>query len=170
VNTCTPESAPTLRQHPASVLPVIFDFADRSLAQRWRAGAQFSTTYRIRPLVPTGFEYEATTGGQTGRKEPIWPITIGATVVDGSCVWTCRAISTASLSATVSTVAWSADSGITVANESLQGQVARALVSGGTDGSTYRVTATATCSDGTRPVGEVFIAVSKAERCQVCSS
>lgn len=170
MNSCTPHEAPTLRQHPASVLPVVFDFAERGLAQRWAPGREFSGTYRVRPISPTGFEYEATTGGQTGRKEPIWPLVIGQTVTDGSVVWTCRAVSTASLSATVSNVAWSADAGLTISSESLQGQSARALVSGGAEGQTYRVTAEATCSDGTKAVGEVFIEISLAEACDVCSN
>lgn len=148
----------------------MFDFAERTLAQRWRSGIDLSGTYRVRPVVSNGFEYEVTTAGQTGRKEPIWPTTAGATVSDGSIVWTCRAISTASLSATVSSVAWAADTGLTISSESLQGQTARALVSGGSDGNTYRVTAEATCSDGTVAVGEAFIEVTKAEPCQVCSS
>lgn len=169
MNVCTPHTAPTLRQHPDSVLPILFDFAARGLAQRWRSGEDLSLSYRVRPLQPNGFEYEVTTAGQSGQREPVWPRTAGATVADGSVVWTCRAISTASLSATVSSVAWSADSGLTVASETLQGQVARALVSGGTDGQTYRVTAEATCSDGTVAVGEAFVEVSIAEPCQVCS-
>lgn len=169
MNVCTPCEAPTLRQHPDSVLPVLFDFASRGLAQRWIAGADVSATYRIRPLTPTGYEYEVTTAGQSGHREPIWPRTAGATVTDGSVTWTCRAVSTASLSATVSSVVWSADSGLTISSETLQGQLARALVSGGTDGQTYRVTAEATCSDGTVEVGEVFIEISKAEACQICS-
>lgn len=36
-----------------------------------------------------GFYYVATTGGTTGATEPAWTTTIGATVNDGTVVWTC---------------------------------------------------------------------------------
>lgn len=167
---CCPSVAPTIRQHPASVLPVMFDFGSRALANCWESAAEVSPTYRVRPAIPNGYEYEATAGGQTGWKEPIWPKVLGATITDGSVVWTCRAISTQSLSSTVSSVAWSSDSGIVISDEVLQGQLARAMVSGGTDGQTYRITAEATCSDGKTIVGEVFVEVTVAAARQACSS
>jgi len=45
-----------------------------------------------RPTTPNGFRYEATLGGggATGAGEPIWPVIVGTTVVDGAITWTCR--------------------------------------------------------------------------------
>lgn len=50
---------------------------------------------------------------------------------------------------TVSSVAWSAATGLTTASASLIGSVATAKISGGQEGCDYLVTAEATLSDGT---------------------
>ena len=38
--------------------------------------------------------YECTTGGVSASLEPVWPLTVGSTIVDGDVVWTCRDAST----------------------------------------------------------------------------
>lgn len=43
-----------------------------------------------RPSTTNGYAYECTTAGTSGSTEPTWPTTAGATVADGSVVWTCR--------------------------------------------------------------------------------
>lgn len=44
------------------------------------------------PTVSNGFYYRMTTGNTTGSTEPTWPTTVGATVSDGSSVWTCTGV------------------------------------------------------------------------------
>lgn len=44
-------------------------------------------TYRV-PTASNGFVYKATTAGTSAGTEPTWPTTIGATVTDGTVVWT----------------------------------------------------------------------------------
>ena len=52
--------------------------------------AQALNSFR-RPTVANGYRYEATTAGTTGATQPNWPTVNGATVVDGTVTWTCRA-------------------------------------------------------------------------------
>jgi hypothetical protein len=117
---------------------------------------------RVRARVVSGFEYEATAGGQTSAREPIWPKVIGGTVVDGSVTWTCVALSTDSLIATVSGAAWSAGAAITITSPVLYGQVATAMLEvaeDDTDGTDQQVTVTATLSDGGVIPAVIFLPV-----------
>lgn len=56
----------------------------------WAASTAYSLAAFRRPVDANGFRYEVTTAGTSGGTEPTWPTTIGATVADGSVVWTCR--------------------------------------------------------------------------------
>lgn len=133
-------------KHPDATEDYAVDFT--GYLTRWRqAGTEYALTLRVRVASRPGYEYECTTAGQTGAREPIFPTSVGATVTDGSVTWTCRAVSTSSLKATVSSVDWSADSAITISNESLSGQIATAFLAGGVDGTDYPVTVTATLSN-----------------------
>jgi hypothetical protein len=43
--------------------------------------------FLVRPVTPNGWFYQCVAGGTTGSSEPAWPITLGATVVDGTVTW-----------------------------------------------------------------------------------
>lgn len=133
-------------QHPDEIVRYTVDFT-AEMAKLWQPGAEYALGEKIRPAVSSGFDYEATTPGRTAGRAPRWPKAVGATVSDGSVTWTCRASSTDSLEATLSSVAWAVDDGMTVASDSVSGMTASALVSGGQDGQDYDVTVTATFSD-----------------------
>lgn len=47
-----------------------------------------TTSDRCVPAVKNGRMYKCTTAGTTGASEPTWPTTSGATVADGTAVWT----------------------------------------------------------------------------------
>lgn len=103
-------------------LPVLIDltdFCERRWDQRRAAGiVHVGDFVRPTPLNRTGYEYECTTGGQTGVEEPRWPVIPGETVQDGSVVWTCRAISNDSLLKTIVTAVWDGD-GFTISDEAV---------------------------------------------------
>lgn len=57
----------------------------------WAATTAYITGPFVTPPVATGFYYECTTSGTTGATPPSFPVVVGATVADGSAVWTCIA-------------------------------------------------------------------------------
>lgn len=129
------------------------------LAKHWQQGTSYAANDRIRPRTPTGFEYEATTAGQSAAREPRWPTTLADTVADGSVVWTARALSTASLQTTVSASTWTADPGLTLSGSQLDGQLATTIVAGGNSGQTYSIYNRATFANGQRAEAELMIPV-----------
>jgi len=54
----------------------------------WQASTAYVLTDEVRTTTHNGYYYECTTAGTTGGTEPTWPTTIGATVSDGTVVWT----------------------------------------------------------------------------------
>lgn len=46
------------------------------------------TSYEV-PTVANGYYYKCSVAGTTGATEPTWPLTVGATVVDGTATWVC---------------------------------------------------------------------------------
>lgn len=54
----------------------------------WTASAPRSLGALTRPTTANGRTYRCTTAGTTGATEPTWPTTYGATVADGTVVWT----------------------------------------------------------------------------------
>ena len=62
---------------------------------RWQATEAFPTIHAlIKPSVDNNFYYYPSTPGTTGGSEPTWPTTAGATVTDGTVVWTAVAFLT----------------------------------------------------------------------------
>lgn len=55
----------------------------------WDNATAYSLGDLAEPVTPNGFKYKITTAGTSGASEPTWPTTIGATVIDGTCVWEC---------------------------------------------------------------------------------
>jgi hypothetical protein len=47
---------------------------------------------RIVPSVSNGFFYECIVGGAVAGTEPVWPVTIGNTIVDGAATWRCEGV------------------------------------------------------------------------------
>lgn len=127
-------------------VPITLDFS-LVAARHWRRGATIPVNQRIR-AKKSGYEYEATTAGQTGNSEPMWPLTLDATVNDGSVVWTARAISLASLLKILVSVVWTVPTGLTKSGESadLTNQTAEAYIEAVTAGS-YEVIVTPTFND-----------------------
>lgn len=66
------------------------------------ATAAVSTAYalgaKVKPASTPLYIYQATTAGTSAGSAPTWPTTIGATVTDGTVVWTCIGIITPVLS------------------------------------------------------------------------
>ena len=134
-------------QDPEDNLDYTVDF-ERWLVEWWSPGTSVTLASFRRPRIATGFEYECTQAGQTARKEPLWPKTIGLTVRDGSVIWTCRALSNASLKATLQTANWAIPSGITQGAATIIGQRATVMLSGGADGEDYAIRCEGIMSNG----------------------
>jgi len=148
--TCDIEAAEAWpAKHPDATLDYAIDF-EEECSRPWDKWQDFATGTRIRVFRPgqaSGYEFEATTGGRTGGRNPVFPT--AGTLTDGSVTWTPRAISSASLVRTiVGTPTWIADSGVTVSSETVSDQKAIAKIAGGTDGRDYSVTVAAIGSDG----------------------
>ncbi len=54
----------------------------------WAASTAYNVGDRVEPTTANGFVYECTTAGTSDATEPAWPTTEGATVTDGTVVWT----------------------------------------------------------------------------------
>lgn len=122
----------------AEVLTLEFEFA-RVLETVWRPGTEYALNAAIRPTVPNGAQYKATTAGQSGDVEPVWPA-IAATVTDGqgSLVWTGEALSS-SATDSISSQSVTAPAAITLANAATSGTKVTVDVSAGVLDKDYTV-------------------------------
>lgn len=133
---------------------------DGWLANYWQRGANVPAGTSVRPRSPNGYALSTVLGGWSGDREPI-STTIGQTVCDGSILWTCQAIDTTSLSATVQSVAWKPQTGITVDRQTTTGQMVVALLdaSAATAGTDYTINVPTALSDGETKVGRIVLKV-----------
>lgn len=120
------------------VVTLEFDFS-REIEHQWQPGKVYSLNDYVRPRVPNGVEYQATTAGQSGSKEPRWPA-IGSTESDGrgALVWTGVAFAT-NATDTISSHSVTADSGMDVDSSSVSGGSVLATLSGFDSKSCYDV-------------------------------
>jgi len=70
-----------------------FARALNSLDRAWQPDKKYVLNAEVLPIIPNGVQYKATTAGQSGVDEPVWPL-VGSTVTDGSLVWTGVELST----------------------------------------------------------------------------
>jgi hypothetical protein len=134
----------------AERIPVSIPLSGSEFIRTWDSGTIYAATQRVRPKKANGYEYECTTAGQSDATQPEWPTTIGGTVIDGSAVWTCRAITSASLTRAITTCVWTG-TGLTIdgemiANTGGESKVS-AYIAGGIAGTIYNVIARITFAD-----------------------
>ncbi|MEO8430695.1 MAG: choice-of-anchor tandem repeat NxxGxxAF-containing protein [Acidobacteriota bacterium] len=65
---------------------VLFD-ALISTTPTWTASTAYGAGVRAAPTVRTGIEFQVQVAGTSGAVEPVWPTTVGTTVVDGTVTW-----------------------------------------------------------------------------------
>src|SRR5688572_21302587 len=114
------------------------DWHDELVIEAFREHA-FAQGVFVQAQRDTGFYYECTTAGRTGRNYPhAWPRAAGETVNDGSVVWTARHPSSSNVPQVASAV-WTVPSGLTQDSQSESGTLTNIVLSGGTDGVDYEV-------------------------------
>ena len=148
-------TVPLAPKRTSDKVPVQTDWHDY-LANVWVEGANYAQGARIRNprKLSTGLEYEATTGGYSGRRRPIFPTSVGGTVTDGSVVWTARAMSDASLRATILSSTWPAVTGLTLGDQSDTDLVHTIYAAGGSSGQEYTVVNRVTLSNSPGEIKE----------------
>jgi hypothetical protein len=152
-------------QDPSEKLDYTVDF-EHALTRFRLPDANYSAGVKVRSQLAPGFQFSSS-GGHTSNKEPRWPTAIGGTVQDGSITWTAEALTTASLTSTVSgTPAWTVDNAaITIGSPSIVGQAGTAFLSGGQDGQTFQALCTATMADGRIMVGVIKLSIMRQVAC-----
>jgi hypothetical protein len=115
----------------------------------------------VRPSVPNGYQYVCALGGVTQSIEPTWPAMPGASLLDGTVLWTAQPIDTTSLTASVVSIAWTTTGPLVLTGSSLLGQLALVLVdaTGAISGNDYDVLCTAMMTNGPPLSGKLRIKV-----------
>lgn len=133
-------------------VPVQVDWHDY-LANLREPGVAFAADAIVRPRrsEATGLQYRCTVAGiasgvPTGRLR--WPKSLGATLIDGTVVWTAEAMAATSLRTTVSSDQWPSVTGLTISGPANADYVYQALIAGGVAGQSYDLTHQIVCANG----------------------
>jgi len=131
------------------------------LAQRWAPAAEVQAAYCIRPYPANGFEFICTKAGQSGADLPEWPLKAGATVIDGSVIWTAQETTSDSLLTTVQSATWQAQDLLIATGQGVQGQLTIVLINTGAcqPGQSYSAKCTAKMFNGTELTGELVFQI-----------
>lgn len=134
---------------------------ERELVLPPRRAADFFSGDIVRPHIATGFLYECTTAGKTAQYFPVWPRAAGATVQDGSAVWTARHPYSPTLP-TIASAQWIVPGGLSLVSQSEQRFVASATIGGGVVGVVYTLTCRITTTNGRQVDQSIDILVQQA--------
>lgn len=88
----------------------------------WTAATSYSAGDVVRPTTRNGYVYVCTAEGTSGSSEPTWPVTVGATVTDGTVTWECYnnyALCATSLTSSDYTIAPTSDGGYSISVRTL---------------------------------------------------
>lgn len=119
-----------------------------ALVQEALRSYDFVLTNLVRAPRDTGLYYECTKAGRTAWNYPLaWPRAADEVIADGSVEWTARDPSVVT-PPTIQSVVWAVPAGLTLDSQDQTDHVARATISGGTDGVDYEVTARITPTAG----------------------
>lgn len=121
--------------------------AARALEIVWRPGREHASSAYVRPRQPNGFAYQAGGAGQSGLREPRWPRELGATVPDGSLVWTAVAVADNGTES-ITDVSLSSSSDLTLGSPSTDGTEITFTISGGKKRSAYEISVEITTDTG----------------------
>lgn len=150
-------------QDPSAKLDYGIKF-ERALSNFWCPSENYTTGTRVRSRR-SGLQFNASSGGRAGPQEPRWPTTVGGTVIDGGITWTAEASSTASLTSTLASAAWTVESGITLSGQSINGQKASVFAEGGIDGQSYNLVGVGTMADSRKFVGVFKLTIKRKVSC-----
>jgi hypothetical protein len=145
----------------ADKVPLRVDWHDYLINTR-EPGKAVAQNYVFRPprSRATGLEYKCTTAGVTSQApydRLRWPTAAASTITDGTVVWTAQAVSTSSLRATVSSDSWTADTGLTLSDQSNTDLIYTTYAAAGTNGERYEVKHAITLSGSPAEIKEALI-------------
>lgn len=120
-------------------------------ANFWAPNEIIATAEFIRPNVTSGFAYQATAVGTTGRAPPRWPQILGQTVVDGSITWTATTAGANGVFPISAPAVTSDPAGLTIASVAVvENTKIEAVFSGGILGQEYDAVYSGTIDGRTR--------------------